>query len=374
MPPIEIVFRIAGGGLLLLLAIILAKDHRDRPSGILGAIFAFCCASDGMWPLIVEWDWEYLDVPHHLLSMGALVVFWLLSKSLFEETFRWRWWYLAVYVVFFFVSFGGHYITFGDFRGLSHWVLRTEVAHHGLALVPMMLLITALVAAALYAAFKDWRVDLVESRRRARMMFVLILAAIILIVSFVEFLSLGLPRSRVADIVASGSVFFVILGFCTSFLGVRWGSFAEPSPLEFRSDTPEALGEGESGTGVIDELTRAMDEERLYCEEGLTIGRLAEKLEVKEYRLRRLINGHLGYRNFNQFLNRYRIEEAARQIIAPETRHLPILSIALDIGYRSLTPFNKAFKETHGVTPTEYRSRHRASVSPIATESPRQNP
>ena len=97
--------------------------------------------------------------------------------------------------------------------------------------------------------------------------------------------------------------------------------------------------------------------QKVYREEGVTIRELADKLDIREYRLRRLINGHLGYRNFNSFLNHYRIEEVALRLVAPETRHLPVLSIALDVGYRSLSPFNKAFKEIKGMTPIEYRNR-----------------
>jgi AraC-like DNA-binding protein len=53
----------------------------------------------------------------------------------------------------------------------------------------------------------------------------------------------------------------------------------------------------------------------------------------------------------------------ARQLVAPKTRHLPVLSIALDNGYRSLSPFNKAFKEIKGMTPTEYRHRIKPGVA-----------
>ena len=47
------------------------------------------------------------------------------------------------------------------------------------------------------------------------------------------------------------------------------------------------------------------------------------------------------------------------QLVGPETRHLPVLSIVLDMGYRSLSPFNKAFKDIMGMTPSEYRNRNR---------------
>ena len=78
-------------------------------------------------------------------------------------------------------------------------------------------------------------------------------------------------------------------------------------------------------------------------------------MQDKEYRVRKVINGRMGYRNFSQFLNHYRVAEAARRLVEPETRRLPI---AIDVGYASLAPFNKAFKATYGVTPTEYRRQH----------------
>ena len=71
-----------------------------------------------------------------------------------------------------------------------------------------------------------------------------------------------------------------------------------------------------------------------------------------------MINGSMGYRNFNQFLNHFRIQEASRRLVDRDTRRLPVLTIAIDVGYASLAPFNKAFKNIHGITPTEYRKQH----------------
>jgi AraC-like DNA-binding protein len=253
----------------------------------------------------------------------------------------------------------GHYITFGDFRGMVHWVLRSDVAHNGLGLIPLILLDIILVVLALFVTLKDWRVDLVENRRRARALSVSFGGIVILGFTFVEFFSLGTPRSSLVDTWVSGSFFLLILGICVRFLSIHRGHPVQPDPLVFPSRTPEEAdaGEGVHGAVVIDELKRLMEEEKIFREEDFTIRRLADKLGVKEYRLRRLINGYLGYRNFNRFVNQYRIEEVALQLVGPETRHLPVLSIALDIGYRSLSPFNKAFKEIKGMTPTEYRNR-----------------
>jgi AraC-like DNA-binding protein len=106
-----------------------------------------------------------------------------------------------------------------------------------------------------------------------------------------------------------------------------------------------------------------MDQERLYREESLSVGALAARLGVQEYRLRRVINGQLGFRNFNEFLNRHRIEEVCAALSDPDTARTPVLTIALEAGFGSLGPFNRAFKAQVGLTPTEYRRSRLAEVS-----------
>jgi len=102
-----------------------------------------------------------------------------------------------------------------------------------------------------------------------------------------------------------------------------------------------------------------MREKKTYTEHGLTVASLAEILKVREYKLRHLINQRLGYRNFNHYLHKYRIEEAGRRLQDPENT-LPILSIALDVGYSSINPFNRAFKDAMGETPSNFRKSARA--------------
>ncbi len=76
---------------------------------------------------------------------------------------------------------------------------------------------------------------------------------------------------------------------------------------------------------------------------------------MPEYRLRRVINQQLGYRNFNAFINRWRLDEARAALADPARRALPVLSIALEAGFQSIGPFNRAFKTSTGLTPTEFR-------------------
>lgn len=88
---------------------------------------------------------------------------------------------------------------------------------------------------------------------------------------------------------------------------------------------------------------------------GFTIGQVATQLAVPQYRLRAAINAGLGYRNFNDFLYSNRVQEAARRLADPVEHKLPILTIAMDSGFHSLSSFSKAFNRTYQLMPTAYR-------------------
>jgi AraC-like DNA-binding protein len=138
--------------------------------------------------------------------------------------------------------------------------------------------------------------------------------------------------------------------------------------------TGDASGSARSmardGAGKPPEIEQAllMSVERAYRREGLTIGSLSAELGVPEYRLRQLINEGLGHRNFNAFLNRYRIEEAKAALADPEQRQVPVLTIAMDAGFQSVGPFNRAFRATTDLTPTEFRRLAMAKCASVLPE------
>jgi AraC-like DNA-binding protein len=116
--------------------------------------------------------------------------------------------------------------------------------------------------------------------------------------------------------------------------------------------TPPATGQE---AALLHALRKLMVEGKAYREEGLSIASLSQSLGVQEYRLRRLINGQLGHRNFSAFVNGYRLAEVEAALADPGQAEVPILTIALDAGFGSIGPFNRAFKAHTGLTPTEYR-------------------
>jgi AraC-like DNA-binding protein len=132
-------------------------------------------------------------------------------------------------------------------------------------------------------------------------------------------------------------------------LQLRSDSWLEPA----RMTTSAALNRVESA--VLANLKRALETDRVFLQEGLTISALARHLGTGEHVLRRVINRGMGYRNFNDFLHAWRIREACEELICPEQARLPVLSIAMKVGYGSIGAFNRAFKARIGMTPTDYR-------------------
>jgi hypothetical protein len=80
--------------------------------------------------------------------------------------------------------------------------------------------------------------------------------------------------------------------------------------------------------------------------------------------LRRLINQQLGHRNFTTFVNEYRLSAAAARLVDRNKLRVPVLTIALDLGWGSIGPLNRAFRARFGMTPTDYRRAKTANPAP----------
>jgi AraC-like DNA-binding protein len=107
---------------------------------------------------------------------------------------------------------------------------------------------------------------------------------------------------------------------------------------------------------IAQRMLQQLLEQRWYLQADLKVAGLAALLGVAEYKVSRAITLVLGIANFNQFINRYRIEYAQRLLADTANAHWPILVIGLESGFASLGPFNRAFKSIVGSTPSDFRS------------------
>lgn len=214
------------------------------------------------------------------------------------------------------------------------------------------LLQTLFVGFALYWTVADWRVDLIERRRRTRL---------------VTFTAVGVVTmasgllTRVVTNPDAHAAYLVHIALTVSYLAILliflWlTEGGVGARLDFTSERTLRPSGPADETAALARLKTLLEDERVYEQEGLSLRALAERAGVPEYRLRRLIHEHLGYRNFNALLHNYRIRWACEQLGDPGQRRTPILTIALTAGYASINTFNRGFREIVGVTPSAYRT------------------
>ena len=298
------------------------------------------------------WIWPFLLV---FMNMGE--GFWMiLAFSLFQDGKRVPRWMLIACTVQFLLSA----INAFGYIGRDSSVLQSAMypASFNFIFGPLPIAMqSAFAFLALHWAARGWRADLDESRRVLRGLFLIVVGGLSFGISVAELCLFNVSYSSRAPydnmitlILAAGyvTVALAVLRFNHGVLG-RLAHRAPPLP------DPEA------DAGVdrqLSALARALEVEKVYLTRGLSVGGLAKRLAIPEYRLRALINQRLGYRNFNALLHKYRLRDACERLADPSKAHLPILTIALDVGYQSVAPFNQAFRDLMGCTPSDYRRQH----------------
>lgn len=218
------------------------------------------------------------------------------------------------------------------------------------------ILVVVLYGGLLYIALSTATGDLVETRRRFRRWFVAVMALAGLGISVVEVLQLDADLPPVMyPLHASGFLVMTVL-----FMG--WATRIAPDLWPARQiPKPSAAAPLSGAERAVLQRVHATMAQGIWRQEGLTVAALAAAVNAPEHRVRRAINKGLGYRNFAQFVNAHRIEAACAILADPAQADASVLSIAYDVGFASVGPFNRAFREKHQQSPTEYRNRHGAS-------------
>ncbi|AXT59596.1 AraC family transcriptional regulator [Aquimarina sp. AD10] len=105
---------------------------------------------------------------------------------------------------------------------------------------------------------------------------------------------------------------------------------------------------------IFTEILKHVEKEKLYLESDISLVKLS-KIIRKSPQLTSLIINQYANRNFNDFINFYRIQEAKVLLSKAENNAYTISSIAFDTGFSSLSSFNSAFKKFEGLTPSSFR-------------------
>ncbi|WP_299071656.1 helix-turn-helix domain-containing protein [uncultured Paraglaciecola sp.] len=215
---------------------------------------------------------------------------------------------------------------------------------------------SSLTVLGLVDIFRSWQSDLVEWRRLFRLVLSVAAGAFLLFTVVIAFIY----GHREFPIFLNYLNIVVICAFAMVFGYITLVSDSKIVKETLAEYSPEIVKDKVAQPSFVDsqwleQLNHSMENAFYYRQVDLTIKILSEHLSIPEHQLRRLINQHLGYKNFNDYLNRYRVRDAAQRLADPKLARIPILTIAIEAGYGSLTTFNKAFKAIKNMTPSEFR-------------------
>lgn len=150
-------------------------------------------------------------------------------------------------------------------------------------------------------------------------------------------------------IIKLGFIYMVL----TSIFRVFSDTFNIKGPKVPYNKIPLAKNEVELAT----KIEKLLNEEKVYRELGFNRASFADLLGVKEHNLSRVINMKFG-KSFSELANEYRIKEAKDLL---EHTDQPVTVISFDVGFSSITSFNRVFKETTNMSPSDYRAEIRRS-------------
>ena len=214
---------------------------------------------------------------------------------------------------------------------------------------------TSLVALSFIEPLRGWSSQWTRAERRMRLWFIVLYAGSILSTNLLGALADVFPTFQPWREVAVALGASVMIVFTHRALRHRRQAPAPAGAALARSAGKQTQPPGEDDTRLAALLQRLLESEQVYREPDLRVAELASRLGTAEYRLSRLITRHLGDKNFNQMLNRYRIAHACRLLADPEEFE-NVLHVSSESGFASLGPFNRAFKARMGCTPTAYRA------------------
>ncbi len=99
-------------------------------------------------------------------------------------------------------------------------------------------------------------------------------------------------------------------------------------------------------------ITRAKEYIHEHQTEELSLGQVAKAVNTSTFYFCKMFKKVTGI-NFTDYLSRVRIEKAKNLLLNPNLR---VSEIAFEVGFQSLTHFNRVFKKILGQSPTEYRA------------------
>lgn len=147
--------------------------------------------------------------------------------------------------------------------------------------------------------------------------------------------------------IITSSMFTVLIYALIITLISRTSLLLESSREKYRSTKVNEQDQ----TEIIRRLEKKFEVEEVYKTPRLSLTDLASNIGTEPHLLSQVINTHYSC-NFNQLINKYRIEDACKLLSHTDMK---VTDIAYKTGFNSLSSFNAVFKSYKNISPSKYR-------------------
>lgn len=313
----------------------------------------------------------------YLLAMGICMTcngYWLIARALFrpKQAIFWRHALIAAAMALLMMCSQGLLLLQQFWPESEPLISATRIALYEL----LNLSSSAILMLTLWEGCRGYS----QSRgteRRQRLLFLITVGGAITLCAVIAKVWLPAEGARVQhEILSAGAALSILVvtqwliyqRFPKSFSSQAVPT-AEPSQKAFIAEYSAEPSQAERTTSLASHAINAADQQlcadlqqllfqdNLFLQPNLRLADLSKHLNVPEYRISKLLRTQFNASNFNQFINKLRIEHAVTLLSDPTKQHWPVLVVGMESGFASVGPFTRAFKATMGYTPHEFRQK-----------------
>ncbi len=348
MTQLDVIIRVSAATVLVVLATRLAISQKVRQPATLFVALAICLAgflNGNTSDPALRLSGPVGDIAHVLSGYTAVLIWWF-SLACFDRGFSLRGIPLALGLAWIAVA------------SVDRGLLGSTFADAGLSRL-LIALGLGIVAHLAWRLLRDRKGDLLENRRNARILVVILLGGQLLADLLADILMGFGWRPYLFAITQNASILVFgswlsgrVLSVDPDILTFRMRSDATPQP----ASAPVMPGANPEGnTALHDRLKLLIERDHVYLDAEMGFDDFVRMMGASERSVRNLINRQLGHDHFRAFLNHYRLIEARRLLADPTRSKEKVIAISLDSGFSSLASFNRVFRAAQGCAPSEFR-------------------
>ncbi len=303
-----------------------------------------------------------------LVALGAAAACgwsWLFSRALFQARPAFERWPLVLVLTLVASAYIGD---MGEIFGVAA-LAEGAPTRHVVDNLTRMISSTVLLAPVI-EALRRYSARLSAPERRMRLMFVAVYSGLVAVTAlWMRGAAEGSLAARYETAVLSVAPLIALI-LSAAALAYRLGA-----PLSAAAGSRPAIGVADAAAvtrarpqskarpispdpalaALAETIVRRLERDDYFTTPNLKVADLAADLGEPEYRVSKAVAA-TAHANFNRLVNGFRIERAKRLLRDPDHARTPILTIALDCGFGSVGPFNRAFKDATGQTPRAFRA------------------